>query len=119
MEVINLNKKLNKIETHWSPGIVGELNGQYVKLAKLKGEFVWHNHKDEDEMFLVIEGVLLMHFEDKTKEIREGEFIIVPKGVLHKPEAIGEVKIMLFEPKETKHTGEKVTEFTNNNQKWL
>lgn len=106
MDVINLNEKFNLFKEHWKPKIIGELNGQEVKLAKVKGEFVWHEHKDEDELFFVIKGKLHIVFENKTVELNEGEMIIVPKGTQHKPFAEEEVFLLLFEPKTTKHTGE-------------
>jgi len=112
MNVVNIKEKFELFTEHWSPKVVGELNGQAVKLAKLKGEFIWHDHKDEDEMFLIIKGSLIMEFRDKTEEIGEGEFIIVPKGVEHRPIANEECLIMLFEPIDTKHTGEIEHELT-------
>lgn len=106
MEIINLNDKFGLFNDHWSPKIIGELNGQDIKLAKVKGEFVWHNHQNEDELFFVIKGRLKIEFLDKTVEINEGEMFIVPKGVDHKPIADEEAFIMLFEPNNIKHTGE-------------
>ncbi|MAZ94035.1 MAG: cupin domain-containing protein [Lentimicrobiaceae bacterium] len=105
MESINVREKLNLIDDHWNPRIIGELNGQQVKVAKIEGEFVWHNHKNEDELFYIIKGKLIIEFRDKEVELNEGEMIIVPKGVDHKPIAEQEVWIMLFEPKNIKHTG--------------
>lgn len=112
MQVINLNQKFSLFNEHWSPKIIGELNGQAIKLAKVKGEFVWHNHQEEDELFFVIKGKLKIEFADKTVEINEGEMIIVPKGVEHKPVAEEEVLLMLFEPHTIKHTGEVKSELT-------
>lgn len=106
MQVINLHQKLSLFTDHWSPKIVGELNGQQVKLAKLKGEFVWHKHEQEDELFYVISGVLTIEFRDRTAVIRENEFIIVPRGVEHRPVAAEEVNVMLFEPAGTVNTGD-------------
>jgi mannose-6-phosphate isomerase-like protein (cupin superfamily) len=106
MESINVREKLNLIDDHWNPRIIGELNGQQVKVAKIEGEFVWHNHKNEDELFYIIKGKLIIEFRDKEVELNEGEMIIVPKGVDHKPIAEQEVWIMLFEPKNIKHTGD-------------
>lgn len=114
MEIINLAEKFNLFSDHWSPKIVGELNGQEIKLAKVKGEFVWHNHQNEDELFFVIKGKLKIAFSDKTIEINEGEMLIVPKNVEHKPFAEEEVLLMLFEPKDIKHTGEVNSELTVN-----
>lgn len=106
MNKVNINQKLSQFHDHWHPRIVGELNGQHVKLAKLKGEFIWHQHDAEDEMFLVLQGQLRMEFRDRTEEIGEGEFIIVPKGVEHRPVAEQEVEVMLFEPASTLNTGD-------------
>ena len=105
MDKINIAQKLSLFNDHWNPRIVGELNGQHVKLAKFQGEFVWHKHDNEDELFLVLEGKFKMEFRDKTVEICKGEFLIVPKGVEHRPTAEHEVSIMLFEPVSTINTG--------------
>jgi mannose-6-phosphate isomerase-like protein (cupin superfamily) len=105
MEKVNIREKLNLFNEHWHPRIIGELNGQHVKAVKLIGEFVWHHHDNEDEMFLVIKGKLKMEFRDRVEEINEGEFIIVPRGVEHKPVADEEVHILLFEPDTTVNTG--------------
>lgn len=112
MEKVNINEKLDKFNDYWSPKIVGELNGQHVKIVKLKGEFVWHKHDLEDELFYVIKGILKMEFEDRMITINENEFIIVPKGILHKPIADEEVSIMLFEPMTTINTGNNEGELT-------
>lgn len=106
MEKVNLNQKLELFTDHWNPKIVGELNGQHVKLAKLKGEFVWHKHDDEDELFFVIKGSFKMEYRDKTIVVNENEFLIVPRGVEHRPVADEEVSIMLFEPATTLNTGD-------------
>jgi len=111
---INLADKFSKFTDHWNPRIVGELNGQHVKLAKLKGEFVWHSHDHEDELFLVIKGTLTMKFRDKTVQLQEGEFLVVPKGVEHKPVADEEVSVLLFEPTSTLNTGNTSSELTRN-----
>lgn len=105
IQKVNLKEKFDSFSDHWNPRIVGELNGQHVKVVKLKDEFIMHHHEDEDELFLVIEGVLEMEMEDQTLEIHPGEFVIIPRGVAHLPRAIGEVKILLFEPKSTLNTG--------------
>jgi mannose-6-phosphate isomerase-like protein (cupin superfamily) len=105
MESINLNEKLALVREHWSPKIVGELNDSYVKVVKLKGEFVWHLHEHEDELFLVVKGTLRMRFRDREVLIREGEFLIVPRGVEHLPVAEEEVHVVLLEPKSTLNTG--------------
>ena len=105
MEKINISQKLELFSDYWNPRIVGELNGQEVKLVKFKGEFVWHHHENEDEMFLVIDGEFKMEFRDKVVPLKAGDFIIVPKGVEHKPVAENEVSVMLFEPASTLNTG--------------
>ncbi|MBN9292645.1 MAG: cupin domain-containing protein [Flavobacteriia bacterium] len=112
MNKINISEKFSLFSEYWSPKIVGELNDQHVKLAKFKGEFVWHKHDNEDELFMVIKGVLKMEFRDKTEIVNENEFIIVPKGVEHKPVADEEVWVLLFEPKETLNTGNTIGIFT-------
>lgn len=105
VEVINLADKLSRFADTWSPRIVGELNGQQVKLAKLEGEFVWHHHEDEDELFLVIEGELRMELEDRSLELRPGEMCIVPRGVEHRPVCRVPTSVLLFEPAGTLNTG--------------
>jgi mannose-6-phosphate isomerase-like protein (cupin superfamily) len=112
MEKVNLAKKFSLFDDHWSPKIVGELNDQYVKLAKLKGEFVWHHHESEDEMFFVHRGKLVMRFRERDVVLEEDEFLIVPRGVEHCPVAEQEVQVILFEPKSTQHTGNVRTERT-------
>ena len=112
MEKINLKDKLSLFTEHWTPKIVGELNDQQVKLAKLKGEFIWHSHADEDELFYILKGTLKMEFRDKTVELNEGEILIVPRGIEHRPIAEEEVHVLLFEPAATKHTGEIEHELT-------
>ena len=116
MKSINLLEKYIQINEHWSPKIIGELNGQHVKLAKISGEFVWHSHENEDELFMVIKGKLLMDFRDRTEIVKEGEIIIIPKGVEHRPRTENEeVQIMLFEPASTINTGEVVSDLTKEN----
>lgn len=105
MEKVNLAEKLSRFAEHWSPKIVGELNGQMVKLVKFNGPFVWHHHDHEDELFYVVKGSFDMEFEDKTVTINEGEFIIVPRGVEHRPNAKKECEVLLFEPATTLNTG--------------
>jgi mannose-6-phosphate isomerase-like protein (cupin superfamily) len=112
---INIDQKLSLFNDHWNPRIIGELNKQHVKLAKIKGEFIWHKHEDEDEMFLVLKGTLKIEFRDRTETIQENEIIIVPKGVEHKPIAEEEVSIMLFEPATTINTGALENERTRKN----
>jgi len=119
MDKVNLAEKLALFDEHWSPKIVGELNGQYVKLAKLKGEFVWHHHEAEDEMFFVLRGALTMGLPGKEVVVEEGEFLIVPRGVEHCPVAREEVHVMLFEPKSTAHTGNVRSELTVETLDWI
>ena len=104
-EKVNISEKLALFSEHWSPKVVGELNGQHVKLVKFRGEFVWHHHEHEDEMFLVVEGRFRMEFRDREEWISAGEFVIVPRGVEHRPVADTEVSVMLFEPTATLNTG--------------
>ena len=119
MHKVSLEEKLSLFSDHWNPRIVGELNGQHVKLAKLKGEFVWHKHEQEDEMFLVLKGCLLIEFRDKTVELHPNEFIIVPAGVEHKPLAKEEVSVMLFEPASTINTGDVGGDLTKSQLEWI
>ena len=115
MDKINILSKYKKFEAIWSPHCIAELNDQQVLLAKINGEFVWHSHKDEDELFYVIKGKLNMEYRDKTVEVLPGEMIVVPKGVEHRPSAEIETWILLFEPSSTKHTGNVITEITKSN----
>ncbi|WP_157483435.1 cupin domain-containing protein [Flavobacterium rakeshii] len=115
IKTVNLKEKFDSFTEYWNPKIVGELNGQLVKVAKFKDEFVMHKHDNEDEMFLVMEGKLLMELDDKTLEINAGEFVVIPKGTNHKPVAVGEVKVMLFEPNTTLNTGNTENDFTVKN----
>ena len=112
MEKVNIQQKLSLFTDHWSPKIVGELNGQHVKLVKFKGEFVWHKHDNEDELFYVLKGNFNMDYRDKTVTVNENEFLIVPKGVEHRPVAIEEVAVMLFEPATTLNTGDAISDLT-------
>jgi mannose-6-phosphate isomerase-like protein (cupin superfamily) len=112
MEKVNVREKLALFSDHWNPRVVGELNGQHVKLVKFQGEFVWHDHAAEDELFLVVRGSFRMDFRDRSVTLKEGEFIIVPRGVEHRPVAEHEVEVMLFEPAEIKHTGDVESELT-------
>ncbi|MDA3902878.1 MAG: cupin domain-containing protein [Desulfuromusa sp.] len=105
MNKVNLEDKFSQFDGHWQPKIVGELNGQYVKLARLKGEFVWHQHESEDELFMVIKGQLLIKLRDRDVILNSGEFFIIPRGVEHIPIADNEVEVMLFEPKSVVNTG--------------
>jgi len=105
MEKVNLAEKFSLFAEHWRPKIVGELNGQEVKLAKFKGEFPWHHHETEDELFMAVKGSFRLEFRDRTIELSPGEFVIVPRGVEHRPVADEEVEVMLFEPQNVKNTG--------------
>jgi len=115
MDKVNLTDRLSLFSDYWHPRIVGELNGQQVKLAKLKGEFVWHRHEQEDELFLVLKGSLLMRLREREILIHEGEFLIVPHGVEHQPVAEEEVHVLLFEPASTLNTGDVRNERTHEN----
>jgi mannose-6-phosphate isomerase-like protein (cupin superfamily) len=106
VEKVNLAEKLALISDHWKPRVVGELNGQHVKLVKFVGEFVWHTHDHEDELFLVVRGRFTMEFRDRTVPLEEGEFLVVPRGVEHRPVADEEVSVLLFEPATTLNTGD-------------
>jgi mannose-6-phosphate isomerase-like protein (cupin superfamily) len=119
MEKVNLAEKFSRFEDHWSPKIVGELNGQHVKLVKLQGEFVWHKHDEEDELFFVTKGTLKMELRNKKILITENEFLIVPKGVEHRPVADEEVWIMLFEPASTLNTGDAASDLTKSQLDWI
>ncbi|MGB8347902.1 MAG: cupin domain-containing protein [Ktedonobacteraceae bacterium] len=112
METVNLAQKFSLFQEHWSPKIVGELNDSYVKIVKLQGEFVWHHHETEDELFLVIKGTLLIKLRDRDIWLHEGEFAIIPKGVEHLPIADEEAQVLLLEPKSTLNTGNVQDEFT-------
>ena len=112
MQKVNLAEKFSLFSEYWSPKIVGELNGQHVKLVKFKGPFTWHHHDNEDEMFLVTKGSFVMELRDKNITLNEGEFLIVPRGVEHRPNAAEEVEILLFEPATTLNTGNTENEFT-------
>lgn len=103
---VNLAEMFGRFTDTWSPRIVGELNGQHVKLARLRGEFVWHKHDDEDELFLVVKGRLTLRFRDRDVHLKEGEFFIVPRGVEHLPVAEEEVQVLLLEPASTVNTGD-------------
>lgn len=105
MDKVNLSEKLSLFSEHWQPRIVGELNGQHVKVVKLQGEFVWHHHDHEDELFLVVKGALTIELRDRNVHLGEGEFFIVPRGVEHRPVANDEAHVLLFEPATTLNTG--------------
>lgn len=112
MEKVNLEHKLSLFDDYWNPRIVGELNGQYVKLVKFKGPFDWHHHDEEDELFYVVKGGFRMEMTDRSVHLEEGEFFIVPKGVEHRPVAEEETHVLLFEPATTLNTGNVRTEKT-------
>ena len=117
MEKINMEEKLNLFNEYWSPKIIGDINESYVKLAKLKGDFIWHTHKNEDEMFYVLKGVLIIKFREKDVQLNEGECIVIPRGIEHMPVAEEEVHVMLIESKTTLNTGNVVNERTVENLK--
>jgi len=119
MKKINLAEKFSLFSTYWDPKIVGELNGQYVKLVKFQGPFVWHKHDHEDELFLVVRGELSIEFREETVSLSEGEFLIVPRGVEHRPVAEREVHVLLFEPASTLNTGDSPGERTVLSPDWL
>ena len=121
IEPINIMDKFSLFNEKWTPKIIGELNDQYVKLCKLKDDFVWHSHENEDELFMVFKGTLLMEFRDgRIVEIKEGEILIVPKGVEHRPHTNGDIVFnLLFEPKTTLHTGDVQSELTVNDLDWI
>lgn len=112
MDKVNLKQKFALFTEHWSPKVVGELNGQSVKLVKFQGEFVWHKHDLEDELFFVVKGSFNMEYRDRTITVNENEFLIVPRGVEHRPVADDEVCVMLFEPSSTLNTGDAESELT-------
>jgi mannose-6-phosphate isomerase-like protein (cupin superfamily) len=110
IEKINLAEKIQLIDEYWSPRIAGELNDSYVKLARLQGEFLWHHHENEDELFLVVQGDLVIKLRDQDIHLGPGEFVIIPRGVEHMPVAQAEVHVLLLEPKTTRHTGNLVSD---------
>jgi mannose-6-phosphate isomerase-like protein (cupin superfamily) len=119
MDKGNLAEKFDLFQEHWSPKIVAELNGQYVKLAKLQGEFVWHQHEAEDEMFLVVKGRLVIKLREDDVVLEEGEFLVVPRGMEHCPAAEEEAHVLLFEPQSTAHTGDVHSERTVTALDWI
>ena len=119
LKAININDKLNKFSDLWSPKVIAEMNDYQFKLAKVKGEFVWHSHKETDETFIVLDGELLIEFRDEKIKLNKGELYIVPKGVEHKPFAENECHIMLIEPKGIINTGDKSTKLTSKNDIWV
>ena len=119
MKIINLKEKLSKFSDHWSPKIIAEMNDYQFKLVKIKGDFVWHNHADTDEVFIVVEGKMKIEFENETVELNEGEMYVVAKGVEHKPFAEDECKIMLVEPRGVVNTGNTEGDLTASNDVWV
>ena len=119
MVKINLKEKLSKFTDHWSPRIIAEMNDYQFKLVKIKGDFVWHNHDDTDEVFIVLEGEMKIEFKNETVELKEGEMFVVPKGVDHKPYSEKECKIMLVEPKGVVNTGDSESNLTSPNDVWV
>jgi len=119
MDTINLKDKLAKFSDHWSPKVIAELNDYQFKLVKIQGEFVWHNHPDTDEVFIVIEGSMNIEFENETVQLNEGEMLVVPRGVEHKPYADSECKVMLVEPRGVVNTGDADSDLTADNDVWI
>lgn len=119
MEKINLQEKLSLFSEHWTPKIIQELNDYQIKLVKIEGEFVWHDHADTDELFLVIEGSMEIEFEEHTMVLDAGEMCVVPKGVKHKPSAKNECKVMLIEPRGVINTGDNKGDLTAKNDVWI
>ena len=119
MKKINFKSKFQKFDDHWSPKVIAEMNDYQFKLVKIKDDFVWHKHDDTDEVFIVLEGIIYIEFEDETIEINEGEMIVVPRGTKHKPYANEEAKIMLVEPVGVVNTGDNENELTAPNDEWI
>ena len=121
MNKIDLKEKFTRFDAYWTPKIVGETNGQYVKVAKAQGETVWHHHTHEDELFLVVQGTLYIHFRDQVLALGQGEICIVPRGVEHKTAATEETHFVMIEPKSTAHTGDVVSAITvpTEHQEWI
>ena len=116
---INLKEKLSKFTDHWSPKVIAEMNDYQFKLVKIKDDFVWHSHEDTDEVFIVIDGKMNIEFEDKTIFLEQGEMLVVPKGVRHRPYSEEECKIMIVEPKGVVNTGDEGGEMTADNDVWI
>ncbi|MFN0242146.1 MAG: cupin domain-containing protein [Planctomycetota bacterium] len=119
MDKIDIAEKLARIRDHWSPRIVAELNGQHVKLVKFPGEFVWHRHENEDELFLVVAGRFRMELRERAIELGPGQLLVVPRGVEHRPVADDEVHVLLFEPVSTSNTGDVQSERTVETPEWI
>lgn len=118
-QAINLNEKIGKISKHWSPGIIAELNDYQFKLAKIRGEFVWHDHPDTDEAFLVLTGEMKIEFRDGSVQLKQGELFVVPRGVEHKPVAEQECSVMLIEPRGVVNTGDAGGDMTAETDIWI
>ena len=116
---INLKEKLLKFSDHWSPKVIAEMNDYQFKLVKIKGDFVWHDHKDTDEVFIVLEGEMNIEFRDKTVKLSKGEMFVVPKGIEHKPYSEDECEIMIVEPRDVINTGDTKGELTADNDIWI
>ena len=119
MKKINFSEKLSEFSDHWSPKVIAEMNNYQFKLVKIEGDFIWHNHADTDETFIVLEGSMFIELEDETVELNEGEMYVVPKGVNHKPYALEECKVMLVEPRGVLHTGNTNNDLTASNDEWI
>ena len=119
LKKINFKQKYSKFSDYWSPKIIAKMNDYQFKLVKIKGEFIWHNHKNTDETFIVIEGEMLIKFLDKEIKLSEGEMLVIPKGIEHKPSAKNECKILVIEPKGIINTGDIVNELTKNKEIWI
>ena len=119
MNKINLKEKFSKFSDHWSPKVIAEMNDYQFKLVKIQGEFVWHNHDDTDETFIVIEGEMKIEFENETLQLNEGDMFVVPKGVEHKPWARNECKVMIIEPRGVLNTGDSEGDLTASNDVWI
>ena len=119
MKKINLEEKFAMFNEHWTPKIITELNDYQIKIVKVEGDFVWHDHSDTDEFFLVIEGTLFIEFEEETMELNAGELYVVPKSVQHRPYALEECKVMLIEPRGVVNTGEAESDLTASNDVWI
>ena len=119
MKKINFSEKLSEFSDHWSPKVIAEMNNYQFKLVKIEGDFIWHNHADTDETFIVLEGSMFIELEDETVELNEGEMYVVPRGVNHKPYALEECKVMLVEPRGVLNTGNKNNDLTASNDEWI
>ena len=119
MKKINFSEKLSEFTDHWSPKVIAEMNDYQFKLVKIEGDFIWHNHPDTDETFIILEGSMFIELEDETVELNEGEMYVVPRGVNHKPYALEECKVMLVEPRGVVNTGDINNDLTASNDEWI